>query len=298
MIADSFTPRRVLVLLGITTLLLSGLAVSMDLGLIPDSRNIGDAVSLTFGALPRIIACILFLVIADEHRDVRLVRLAWQALAAHSALRYLRGVFSSSIMDFVIRDLYASPWHFLLKEGLGVAASLLLLLGLLGVLYSYRRAGLERKPGSRYWVAIVISLALFGWMVLSHQSLEAGQSEWIAVRLLQPLDLMLNAAAAITCIMMYRYAVSLEGGTLARVVRWLVVYVLLSGVLVLLLQVVVPDLQRSWGLSLPLHSLWTLAPWFLTLAASVRAQMSCGARERLAMSQQSDRPQMAIQSAR
>lgn len=109
MIADSFTPRRVLVLLGITTLLLSGLAVSMDLGLIPDSRNIGDAVSLTFGALPRIIACILFLVIADEHRDVRLVRLAWQALAAHSALRYLRGVFSSTLMDLVIRDLYASP---------------------------------------------------------------------------------------------------------------------------------------------------------------------------------------------
>ena len=298
MIADSFTPRRVLVLLVITTLLLSGLAVAMSVGLVPDSRGLGDAVSLAFGAIPRVIACILFLVIADEHRDVRLVRLAWQALAAHSALRYLRGVLSSSAMDLMIRGLYTSPWHLLLKEGLGVAASLVLLLGLLGVLYSYRRAGLERKPGSRYWVAIVISLALFGWMLLSHQRLEAGQSEWIAVRLLQPLDLMLNAAAAITCIMMYRYAVSLEGGSLARVVRWLVAYVLLTGVLVMLLQVVVPALQRSRGFSVPLHSLWTLAPWFLTLAASVRAQMSCGARERLAGSRQSGRPQVAIQSAR
>jgi hypothetical protein len=282
MLNDIFTPRRIVALLAAATLLMAGLSASAYFGLVPKHSYLGDLVSLLVGALPRAIAFKLFLDIADEHRDVRLVRLAWQALALHAALRFVRGVVGSRSFNVLVQDSFPTPLEGFLKHGLGLSATLFLLLGLLGMLLSYRRAGLEPQRGRCYSAAIVISLALFGYVLLCHKSLEQGQSAWMINRLLQPLDLILGAAASVVSIILYRYVLSLDGGKLAQAVRWLVVYGLLSGGLVLLIQIVAPALRRAWGFDAMLGGLWALLPWVMTLAASVRAQMSVDAMEQIA----------------
>ncbi len=75
--------------------------------------------------------------------------------------------------------------------------------------------------------------------------------------------------------MLHRYTAALQGGPLAVVLRWLILYVLSAGVLVLLIQVAVPFIQRIAPFdATPLNHLWALLPWLTTLAAATRAEMT------------------------
>jgi len=275
MIATRHTPKLVALLLASETVLVAGLIIFAKLGLIARQEYSELLIGLGFGAVARGMAFVLFLRIADEYRSVRLTRLAWQALAIHAALMYLRGLVTSSLVDLLIENYYSSPLRGFLNHSLGSISSIFLLLGVIGILTGYRRAGLGPDLRARDYAAISITLILFGGLLSFRANLDEGHSPWAINRILQPLDLCLIAAASIVSIVLYRYAASMSGGKMAAALRWLVIYGIGPGVLVLLLQVILP---ATAGMILsdfsPVGRLWTLLPWMLTLTASVRAQIT------------------------
>lgn len=269
------TPKMIMVIVAGETLLLATLIILAKFGVITSSRYVEDVVSLGFGALARAISVKLFLDIADEYRNVRLSRLAWQALAINAAMLFIRGVASSSLPNVVMENYHSSPLRGFLNYALEVPANIFLLLGLLGMLHAYRRTGLGPKLGKRHYAVIFTSLALFGWVLIAHKNLEEGQSPWLINRWLQPLDLALIGAASVVSIELHAYAASLNGGKLAEALRWLVIYGLLPGVVVLLVQLVVPAVQSRVAFDgSPFLSLWALIPWAMAMAAVVRVQMT------------------------
>ena len=80
-----FTPRTVKIMLASEILLLAGLIILAKVGLIYRHEYVERIVGLGYGAVARGIALKLFLDIADEYRNVRLSRLAWQALATRAS---------------------------------------------------------------------------------------------------------------------------------------------------------------------------------------------------------------------
>jgi hypothetical protein len=275
MAATRFTPRLVLLLLVCQTLMVAGLIIFAKAGLIARNEYSELLIGLGFGAVARGVALVLFLRIANEYRSVRLMRLAWQALAIHAALIYIRGVVTSSLVDLLIENYYNSPLRGFLNHSLGSISSIFLLLGVIGILKGYRCAGLGPDLRARDYVAISITLILFGGVLSFRANLDEGHSPWMINRILQPLDLCLIAAASIMSIVLYRYAASMSGGKMAEALRWLVFYGIGAGVLVLLLQVILPATAGAILSDLsPVGRLWTLLPWMLTLTAAVRAQMT------------------------
>jgi hypothetical protein len=275
MIATRLTPRLVVLLLVSQLLLVAGLIIFAKVGLIARQEYSELLIGLGFGAVARGMAFVLFLRIADEYRSVRLTRLAWQALAIHAALIYLRGVITSSLMDLLIENYYSSPLRGFLNHSLGAVSSVFLLLGVIGILMGYRRAGLGPELGARDYLILSRTLILFGAVLSFRANLDEGNSPWMINRILQPLDLLLIAAASIVSIILYRYAASMSGGKMAEALRWLVVYGLAPGVLVLLLQVILPATSGTILEDFsPIGRLWTLLPWMLTLTAAVRAQIT------------------------
>jgi hypothetical protein len=275
MIATRLTPKLVVLLLASQTLLVAGLIIFAKLGLIARQEYSELLIGLGFGAVARGMAFVLFLRIADEYRSVRLTRLAWQALAIHAALMYLRGLVTSSLVDLLIEDYYSSPLRGFLNHSLGSISSIFLLLGVIGILTCYRRAGLGPDLRARDYAAISITLILFGGLLSFRANLDDGHSPWAINRTLQPLDLCLIAAASIVSIVLYRYAASMSGGKMAAALSWLVIYGIGPGVLVLLLQVILPATAGAILLDFsPVGRLWTLLPWMLTLTAAVRARIT------------------------
>jgi hypothetical protein len=259
-------------------LFLAALIVSAKAGLISRYAFLESVAGLGFGVLARGIAIKLYLDVADEHRNARLPRLVWQAMAVNSALLLLRGVVSNDIVAALTADYYQSPLRGLFNHVFSVPASIFLLLGLLGMLQSYRNTGLGMRLKGRDYALIAVSLALFGSLLIFRKNLEEGQSSWTINKILQPVDLTLIAAASILSIVLHRYTTVMQGGRMAVVLRWLVFYGLLPGILVLLIQVVVPLIQQTMPFdATPLNRLWSLLPWLTTLAAATRAEMTADA---------------------
>lgn len=280
-------------------LLLAGLIIAPILGLAREHFYAEDLISLGFGVMARIVACNLFLYIASEYRNVRLSRLAWQALAVHSVLFLVRAVATTGAMNLFVRGYYRSPLRGFLNHGLGVPGYIFLVLGLVGLLHSYRSAGFRPPLGWRHCAVMTGAVLLFGGMLVFHQRLEQGHSPWMINRLLQPIELLFTAAASIISIVLHRYASTFSGGKLAEAIRWLVVYGLMSGALVLIMQVVVPAIQHTLDLNFwPFMRLWAFVPWMMTLAAVVRAQMTLSAVAQVAELQRAKRFGAAVDQVR
>lgn len=290
MLTRFFTPKRIMAIMAGEALLLAGLILAPKLGLAQEHSYAEDLISLGFGVVARLVACELFLYIANEYRNVRLSRMAWQALAIHSLLLLVRGVATTGAMDLLVTGYYRSPLRGFLNNGLGIPANVFLVLGLLGLLHSYRSAGFRPPLGWRHCAVMTGAVLLFGWMLVFHQRLEQGHSPWMINRLLQPAELLFAAAASIISIVLHRYASTFSGGKLAEAIRWLVIYGLLSGALVLIMQVVVPTIQHTLNLNLwPFIRLWAFVPWIMALAAVVRAQMTVSAVAQVAELQRAKR---------
>jgi hypothetical protein len=275
MIATRITPGVVKLMLACEVLLLAGLIILAKLDLISRHSQLEVLVGLAFGSLARVITIKLFWNVANEYRDARLSRLVWLAFATNSVLVLLRNVISNDIIATLTDNYHQTPLQGFLNHILSVPAAIFLLLGLVGMLQSYRRAGLGTKLRGRDYVLVAISLALFGWLVIFHENLEEGQSPWLINRILQPVGLTLIASSSIVSIVLHRYTAVMQGGKMARVLSWLVLYGLLPGALVLLIQVVVPVVERTIPFdATPLIRLWALLPWAVTFAAVTRAGMT------------------------
>ena len=236
---------------------------------------------LSFG-----IATVLCLEVAAEYRQVRWSQLAWQLLAVGTALSLLKRLVGSPIFDLVIARYRVGPIRGLLDNILFVPANLFLLAGLIAIWWSFHRIGLGFKIKPRDYAIMAVVASLFIVLLIQRQSLSQAQSPYLVSRILQPVGLMLLGIISAFGLMLHRSAVQMGDGRLAAVMRWLTVYVVLRGLLVLLgaslnprtlITAESPYALNEWAFDV----LWQIVPWTAAIAAACRAQVTVKAAEQL-----------------
>ncbi|HZS06056.1 MAG TPA: hypothetical protein VFD58_14550 [Blastocatellia bacterium] len=249
--------------------------------------RLAEAIVMTIsGALAFSIALVLSLEVAAEYRQARWARLAWLMLAANAALSLLKRSIGSPLFDFMMEGYRTSPLRGLLDNLLVVPANLCLLAGLLAMWWGFHRLGLGFRIKRRDYAAMAGVAALFLTLLLYRESLSQGQSPYLISRVMQPLGLGLLAVISAFGLVLHRYAVRMGDGRLAIVMRWLMVYVLLRGVLVLVRSFFSPKLPllldsppglEEWAFDV----LWQVVQWAAAMAAACCAHLTVSAAAQL-----------------
>ena len=286
MLAARITPRIVGLGLAAEMLLLTVLYLPAAFGWTPRFRLTEAIVMTAAGVVAFGIALLLSLEVAAEYRQSRWARLAWLMLAASAALSLLKRSIGSPLFDLMTEGYRTSPLRGLLDNLLVVPANLCLLAGLLAMWWSFHRIGLGFKVEKRDYAAMTGVAALFLTLLLFRESLSQGQSPYLLSRIAQPVGLGLLALISAFGLVLYRYAIQMGDGRLAAVMRWLMVYVLLRGVLVLVRSFSSPKLPLMLDSPLDLEEwafdmLWQTVQWTAAMAAACRAQMTVRAAEQL-----------------
>jgi hypothetical protein len=286
MLAARITPRVVAFGLAGELLLLVGLYLPAAAGWTSRFRLTEAIVMTLAGMLAFGIALLLSLEVAAEYRQARWARLAWLMLAANAALSLLKRSIGSPLFDFLMEDYRVSPLRGLLDNLLVVPANLCLLAGLLAMWWAFHRIGLGFRIERRDWAAMTGVAALFVTLLLFRESLSQGQSPYLLSRWLQPFGLALLGVISAFGLVLHRYAVQMGDGRLAAVMRWLMVYVMLRGVLVLARSFFSPKLPLALDSPADLEAwafdvLWQVVHWAAAMAAACRAQLTVSAAERL-----------------
>jgi hypothetical protein len=286
MLAARITPRVVGLGLAAEILLLTVLYLPAAFGWTARFRLTEAIVMTTAGVVAFGIALVLSLEVAAEYRQSRWARLAWLMLAASAALSLLKRSIGSPLFDLITEGYRTSPLRGLLDNLLVVPANLCLLAGLLAMWWSFHRIGLGFKVEKRDYAAMTGVAALFLTLMLFRESLSQGQSPYLLSRIAQPVGLGLLSLISAFGLVLYRYAIQMGDGRLAAVMRWLMVYVLLRGVLVLVRSFSSPKLplmldsppdHEEWAFDM----LWQTVQWTAAMAAACRAQMTVRAAEQL-----------------
>jgi hypothetical protein len=286
MLAARITPKIVAYGLAGELLLLTGLYLPAALGWTARFRLTEAIVMTVAGVLAYGIALLLSLEVAAEYRQARWARWAWLLLAANAALSLIKRTAGSPLFDFMAEGYRVSPLRGLLDNLLVVPANLCLLAGLLALWWGWQQLGLGFKIEKRDWVMMAGVGALFVTLLVQRENLSQGQSPYLLSRVLQPLGLGLLAAASACGLVLHRYALQMGDGRLAAVMRWLMIYVLLRGVLVLLRGVFSPQLPllldspselEQWTFDL----LWQAVHWAAAMAAACCAYLTVSAAEEL-----------------
>src|SRR5581483_5084688 len=265
MLAARITPRVVAFGLAGEALLLVGFYLPAAFGWTARFR-LAEAIVMTIsGALAFSIALVLSLEVAAEYRQARWARLAWLMLAANAALSLLKRSIGSPLFDFMMEGYRTSPLRGLLDNLLVVPANLCLLAGLLAMWWGFHRLGLGFRIKRRDYAAMAGVAALFLTLLLG---------------------LGLLAVISAFGLVLHRYAVRMGDGRLAIVMRWLMVYVLLRGVLVLVRSFFSPKLPllldsppglEEWAFDV----LWQVVQWAAAMAAACCAHLTVSAAAQL-----------------
>jgi len=249
--------------------------------------KLAEAIVMTAAGLVSFgIATLLCFEVAAEYRQSNWANWAWQLLGISSALSLLKRLVGSPMFDLVISNYRSGPLRGLLDNGLFVPANLCLLLGLVAMWWALHKTGLGFKIARRDIAAMTGVAALFALLLVYRQHLSQGQSPYQISRILQPVGLMLLGFISAFGLVLHRCAVQMGDGRLAAVMRWLTLYVLLRGVLVIsgaFLNPVSPlQAENSPGINEWLFDiLWQIVPWIAALAAACRAQVTVSAAEQL-----------------
>lgn len=232
------------------------------------------------------VALLLSLEVAAEYRQAHWARLAWLLLAANAAISLVKRSIGSPLFDFLMEGYRTSPLRGLLDNLLVVPANLCLLGGLLAMWWAFHRIGLGFKIERRYWAAMIGVAALFLTLLVFRGSLSQGQSPYLISRIMQPLGLMLLGVISAFGLVLHAYAVQMGDGRLSAVMRWLMFYVLLRGVLVLLRGLLSPKLPLALDIPSDLDEwvfdlLWQVVQWAAAMAAACRAQLTVSAAQQL-----------------
>ncbi|HJZ69606.1 MAG TPA: hypothetical protein VKF81_15890 [Blastocatellia bacterium] len=286
MLARYITPRIVAVGLSGEVLLLSALYMPSAFGWTPRFRVTEALVMTVAGILAFGIALLLSLEVAAEFRQARWSYLAWMMLAANAAISLVKRSAGSPLFDFVTAGYRTSPLRGLLDNLLVVPANVCLLIGLLAMWWGYHKLGLGFRIEWRDRGAMAGVAALFLMLLLFRGSLSQGQSPYLISRALQPLGLTLLAVISTFGVVLHRYAVRMGDGKLALVMRWLMFYVLLRGVLVLARSFLSPGrpllLDSPPGLEdWAFDVLWQVVQWTAAMAAAYCAQLPVSAAQQL-----------------
>lgn len=286
MIAARITPK--VVWIGLALNLGAWLAVRLpaQAGWTPRSWAAESAIRTLFLCLAYGLALALNLEIAAEYRQTRWLRVAWLALAANAGISIIRMIVESALFNLIWPGYARGPLWGLLQHLTIVPANAFVLLGLLAMWWAYHQVGLGFAIEKRDYAAIGGILALIVALMLFREGLSEARSPHAISRWLQLIGLILLSLGAAASLVLHRMAMQMGGGKLAVALRFLALYTLLRGVLVLLqagLRMSLLEGQPA-GLLHPFffEVFWQMAPWTATLAAAYRAEMTLHAARELA----------------
>lgn len=229
------------------------------------------------------VACAINLEIANEYRSSSWLRFAWLAFAANAAISLFRPVVESQILYSIAPADWDQAEMGLLQHLLIIPANCCFLLGVLSMWFAYHRVGLGFRIERRDYLAMAGVLILTIGLMTYRENLTEAQSPYLTSRILQPVGLILLSVCSAASIVLYRLAMQMGGGQLALALRWLTVYVLLRGVLVLLRALSLDFLPEggTWLGRYVIEVGWQIVPWIVALAAVCRAELTVKAAREL-----------------
>lgn len=285
MIAARITPK--VVWFGLALNLCAWLACNLPwrAGLAPRHWVAEGAIKTGFLVIAYGMALALNLEIAAEHRQTRWLRLAWLALAGNAAVSIVRIVVESSLLNLIWPDYTRGPLWGLLQHLAIVPANAFMLCGLLAMWWAYNEVGLGFAIEKRDYAAIAAILGLLAGLMVFREGLSEARSPYAVSRWLQLIGLALLTFSAAASLATHRMAVQMGGGKLAVALRFLTLYTLLRGGLVLIqasLRMSLTEGQRPSGsYSVLMELCWQSVPWIAALAAAYRAEMTVHAAREL-----------------
>jgi hypothetical protein len=285
MIAARITPK--VVWFGLALNLCAWLACNLPwrAGLAPRHLVAEGAIKTGFLVMAYGMALALNLEIAAEHRQTRWLRLAWLALAGNAAVSVVRIVVESSLLNLVWPDYTRGSLWGLLQHLTIVPANAFMLFGLLAMWWAYNQVGLGFAIKKRDYTAIAAILGLLVGLMVFREGLSEARSPYAVSRWLQLIGLALLTFSAAASLATHRMAVEMGGGKLAVALRFLTLYTLLRGGLVLIqasLRMSLMEGQRPSGsYSVLMELCWQSVPWIAALAAAYRAEMTVHAAREL-----------------
>jgi len=285
MIAARITPK--VVWFGLALNLYAWLACHLPwrAGLTPRLWVTEGAIRTGFLCIAYGLALALNLEIAAEHRETRWLRLAWLALAGNAAVSIVRIVVESSLFNLIWPDYTRDPLWGLLQHLTIAPANAFMLFGLLAMWWAYHQVGLGFDIEKRDYVAIAAILGLLVTLMVFHEGLSEARSPYAVSRWLQLIGLALLTFSAAASLATHRMAMQMGGGKLAVALRFLTLYTLLRGALVLLQagqrMSLMEGQQSSGPYSVFMGVCWQAVPWVAALAAAYRAEMTIHAAREL-----------------
>lgn len=285
MIAARITPK--VVWFGLALNLCAWLACHLPwrAGLTPRMEVAEGAIRTGFLCLAYGLALALNLEIAEEHRQTRWLRLAWLALAGNAAVSIVRILVQSTLFNLIWPGYTSDPLWGLLQHLTIVPANAFLLFGLLAMGWTYHRVGLGFAIKKRDYAAIAGILGLLVALMFFHEWLSEARSPYPLSRWLQLIGLALLTFSAAASLVTHRMAMQMGGGKLAIALRFLTLYTLLRGILVLIQagqrMSLMDGQQPGVSYSIFMMLCWQAAPWIVTLAAVYRAEVTVHATREL-----------------
>jgi hypothetical protein len=285
MIATRITPK--IVWFGLALNLCAYLAAHMPwwAGLTPRLSVTESAIKTGFLCLAYGLALSLNLEIAAEYRQTRWLRLAWVALAGNAGVSIVRMVVESSLFNLIWPGYTRDPLWGLLQHLAIVPANAFLLFGLLAMWWAYHEVGLGFAIEKRDYAAIAGILGLLVALMVFREGLSEARSPYEVSRWLQLIGLTLLSFSAAASLATHRVAMQMGGGKLAVALRFLTLYTLLRGALVLLQasqRMTLAEGQQAGGsYSVFMNLCWQAVPWVAALAAAYHAEMTIHAAREL-----------------
>lgn len=221
--------------------------------------------------------------VAGEYRNAFWLRVAWMALALNAMIFFFRPFVESPLALRISPDEITRPLLGLWLHLLIIPANICFLVGVLSMWRAYHKVGLGFRIEVRDYVAMTGVLLIFLSLYFFRANLTEAQSPYLTSRILQPVGLVLLANCTAVSLVLHRLAVQMGGGQLAWALRWLTIYVLLRGVLVLL-NAAKPELSSLGGsefVRIFAEAGWQLIPWLAALAAVSRAELTVRAAREL-----------------
>jgi hypothetical protein len=285
MIASRITPK--VVWFGLALNLCAWLAFHLPwrAGLTARMWVAEGGVRVVFLCLAYGLALALNLEIAAEHRRTPWLRFAWMALAGNAAVSIVRIVVESSLFNLIWPGYTRDSLWGLLQHLTIVPANVFLLSGLLAMWWAYHQVGLGFAIEKRDYAAIAGILGLLVALMVFREGLSEARSPYAVSRWLQLIGLALLSFSAAASLATHRMAMQMGGGKLAVALRFLTLYTLLRGVLVLIQagqRISLMDGQQPGGsYSAFMILCWQTAPWIAVLAAAHRAEIKVHAAREL-----------------
>jgi len=285
MIATRITPK--VIWFGLALNLCAYLAAHLPwwAGLTPRLWVTESAIKTGFLCLAYGLALSLNLEIAAEYRQTRWLRLAWVALAGNAGVSIVRMVVESSLFNLIWPGYTRGPLWGLLQHLAIVPANAFLLFGLLAMWWAYQEVGLGFAIEKRDYAAIAGILGLLVALMVFREGLSEARSPYAVSSWLQLIGLTLLSFSAAASLATHRVAMQMGGGKLAVALRFLTLYTLLRGALVLLQAnqrlTLTEGQQASGSYSVFMNLCWQSVPWIAALAAAYRAEMTIHAAREL-----------------